>query len=195
MPSILDKRASGRRQVLPTTVLTCRQQSVEGMFPLAIGRWEMHGTDDALPAVPNSISSPAAVIDRIDTHLEVKRTALNARAYRQELLASNIANADTPNYKARDIDFKAALDGALAGRREGSLGLARTSSRHMGSESGQALAVPVKYRAEFQPNVDGNTVNMDVERAAFAENAIHMEALLTFVRSDLSTLQTAMQSQ
>ena len=135
------------------------------------------------------------MIDRIDAHLEVKRTALNARAYRQELLASNIANADTPNYKARDIDFKAALEGALAGRKEGSLGLARTSSRHLGSESGESLAFPVKYRTEFQPNVDGNTVNMDVERAAFAENAMQMEALLTFVRGDLNTLQTAMQSQ
>jgi len=134
------------------------------------------------------------VLDRIDAHLQVKRTALNARAYRQELLASNIANADTPNFKARDIDFKGALEGALAGRAEGSLGMARTSSRHFGSESGQTLGLPVKYRTEYQPNVDGNTVNMDVERAAFAENAIQMEALLTFVRSDLGTLQTAMQN-
>jgi len=135
------------------------------------------------------------VIDRIDAHLQVKRTALNARAYRQELLASNIANADTPNYKARDIDFKAALEGALSGRTEGSLGLARTSSRHMGSESSQGFGAAAKYRTEFQPNIDGNTVNMDVERAAFAENAVQMEALLTFIRGNLSTLQTAMSSQ
>lgn len=139
-------------------------------------------------------SSPAAVIDRIDAHLQVKRTALNARTYRQELLASNIANADTPNYKARDIDFKGALEGMLAGRMEGSLGLARTSSRHLGGESGQPLGLPVKYRTEYQPNVDGNTVNMDVERAAFAENAMQMEALLNFVRGDLGTLQTAIQN-
>ena len=134
------------------------------------------------------------MIDRIDAHLEVKRTALNTRAYRQELLASNIANADTPNYKARDIDFKGALESALAGRMDGSLNLVRTSSRHLASDSGQALPVQVKYRTEYQPNVDGNTVNMDVERAAFAENAMQMEALLTFVRSDLGTLQTAMQN-
>lgn len=133
--------------------------------------------------------------DRIDTLLQVKRTALNARVYRQELLASNIANADTPNYKARDIDFKGALESALAGRTEGSLNLARTSARHLGGESSQTLGGAAKYRTEFQPNVDGNTVNMDVERAAFAENAIQMEAMLTFIRSDLSTLQTAMSSQ
>jgi len=140
-------------------------------------------------------SSPATVIDRIDAHLQVKRTALNARVYRQELLASNIANADTPNYKARDIDFKGALEAALSGRTEGSLGLARTCSRHLGNESGQPLGAAVKYRTEFQPNVDGNTVNMDVERAAFAENAVQLEAMLTFIRSDLTTLQTAMSSQ
>lgn len=133
------------------------------------------------------------MIDRIDAHLQVPRAALNARAYRQELLASNIANADTPNFKARDIDFKSALSDALAGRMEGNLGLARTSSRHMGSAADQPLGATVKYRTEFQPNVDGNTVNMDVERAAFAENGVQMEALLTFIRSDLTTLQTAMQ--
>ncbi|BAO28723.1 flagellar basal body rod protein FlgB [Sulfuritalea hydrogenivorans] len=133
--------------------------------------------------------------DRIDALLQVKRTALNARVYRQELLASNIANADTPNYKARDIDFKDALEGALAGRTEGSLNLARTSARHLGSESSQAFGGAAKYRTEFQPNVDGNTVNMDVERAAFADNAIQMEAMLTFIRGDLSTLQMAMASQ
>lgn len=157
------------------------------------------GTDMARmmhwPPYQNSRSLPATVIDRIDALLQVKRTALNARAYRQELLASNIANADTPHFKARDIDFKSTLEGALAGRMDGSLSLARTSSRHLGSESGQPLGAALKYRTEFQPNVDGNTVNMDVERAAFAENAVQMEAMLTFIRSDLSTLQTAMSSQ
>lgn len=143
----------------------------------------------------NSRPSPATVIDRIDAHLQVKRTALNARAYRQELLASNIANADTPNYKARDIDFKGALESALSGRTEGSLGLTRTSPRHLSNEVDQGFGAAAKYRTEFQPNVDGNTVNMDVERAAFAENAVQMEAMLTFIRSDLGTLQTAMSSQ
>ncbi|MEI8161755.1 MAG: flagellar basal body rod protein FlgB [Betaproteobacteria bacterium] len=143
---------------------------------------------------PNSRSPISTVIDRIDSQLQVQRTALNMRAYRQELLASNIANADTPNFKARDIDFKGTLEGVLAGRSEGGLGLARTSARHLGSEPGQLPGAAVKYRTEYQPNADGNTVNMDVERAAFADNALHMEALLTFIRGDLSTLQTAMQN-
>ncbi len=132
--------------------------------------------------------------DRIDALLQVKRTALNARAYRQELLASNIANADTPHYKARDVDFKGALENAMAGRAPAAQGLTTTSPRHMKGDTAPVAAANVKYRTEFQPNVDGNTVNMDVERAAFAENAVHMEAMLTFIRSDLTTLQTAMQS-
>jgi flagellar basal-body rod protein FlgB len=137
---------------------------------------------------------PIAVIDRIDAQIQVQRTALNARVYRQELLASNIANADTPNFKARDIDFKGTLEAAVAGRSAGGLGLATTSSRHLRNDSGQPAGATAKYRTEYQPNVDGNTVNMDVERAAFAENALQMEALLTFVRGDLNTFQTAMQN-
>ena len=132
--------------------------------------------------------------DRIDALLQVKHTGLNARAYRQELLASNIANADTPHYKARDVDFKGALENAMAGGAPGAQGLTTTSQRHMKGDTAPVAAANVKYRTEFQPNVDGNTVNMDVERAAFAENAVHMEAMLTFIRSDLTTLQTAMQS-
>lgn len=142
-------------------------------------------------AIPNLSQ---AMTDRIDALLQVKRTALNARAYRQELLASNIANADTPNYKARDVDFKSVLDGALAGRAQGGLGLAATSPRHFQGDGARAFGGSVKYRTEFQPNVDGNTVNMDVERAAFAENSVQMEAMLAFIRNDLTTLQTAMQS-
>lgn len=132
------------------------------------------------------------VIDRIDAQLQLKRAALNARAYRQELLASNIANADTPHFKAKDIDFKAALEGALSGRAHGS-DLTTTSARHFKGEGNRSVGGTVKYRTEFQPNIDGNTVNMDVERAAFAENAVQMEAMLAFIRSDFSTLQAAMQ--
>lgn len=136
-------------------------------------------------------------MDRIDTLLKVRQAALNVRAYRQELLASNIANADTPHYKAKDVDFRSALEGALSGRAEGGpLAVNRTSARHLEGDAGNpAFGGAVKYRTEFQPSVDGNTVNMDVERAAFAENAVQMEALLTFIRGSFSTLQTAMQNQ
>lgn len=139
------------------------------------------------------------MIDRIDDQLRIQRAALGALTYRQELLASNIANADTPHFKARDIDFKGALEAAVAGRTGGGVAgvaIAATSPRHIGAatgpSSGAAFARAVGYRTEFQPNVDGNTVNMDIERSAFAENALRLEAALTFITGNFRTLQLAM---
>jgi len=135
------------------------------------------------------------MISRLDNEFQFSQTALNLRAYRQELLASNIANADTPHFKARDIDFKSSLQTALgqSGNSAGPLELAQTSERHLQGEGGNRFGATVKYRNEYQSSVDGNTVNMDVERAAFAENAIHMEALLTFVRTQFKDLSAAVQ--
>lgn len=130
--------------------------------------------------------------DPFDRLLSIHRTALGALSYRQELLASNIANADTPNFKARDLDFKSALAAAQnAGTPTGML--ATTSPRHIqGSSSGSAFDGGVQYRTEFQPNADGNTVNMDIERSAFAENAMRLDAVLTFIRGDIKDMQLAM---
>ena len=129
--------------------------------------------------------------DKIDTLLKTQRDVLGVMVRRQELIASNIANADTPHYKARDIDFKAALGERVAVRNASAGEMARTSSRHL-SASAAAMPAGAKYRTEFQPGVDGNTVNMDVERAAFADTALRLEAALTFIRGSLKDLQTAM---
>jgi flagellar basal-body rod protein FlgB len=134
------------------------------------------------------------MIDRLDNEFRFQQTALNLRAFRQELLASNVANADTPNFKARDIDFKSALAGALAGKRSGDLALNRTTTGHLSGEGANRYGSEVQYRTEFQGAVDGNTVNMDVERAALSENAVHIEALLTFMRTNMKDLQSAMQN-
>ncbi len=135
------------------------------------------------------------MIDRIDQQLGTLRAAANLRAYRQELLASNIANADTPNFKARDVDFQQALAGALAGS-GGSSTLAVTSPRHIQASDGAGgYGSAMRFRTEYQAAVDGNTVNMDVERSAFAENAVQLEASLTFIRQQLLQLQTAIQGQ
>ncbi|MCX7178551.1 MAG: flagellar basal body rod protein FlgB [Proteobacteria bacterium] len=133
------------------------------------------------------------MINRIDQELGFSQTALNLRAYRQELLASNIANADTPNYKARDIDFKAALDGAMGKSQGGALALKQTSERHLQAAGSNRFGAAVQFRSEQQSSVDGNTVSMDVERAAFAENAIQMEAMLTFINGRFKTLNSAIQ--
>lgn len=133
------------------------------------------------------------MFDRIDQDFSVQRAALAARTYRQELLASNIANADTPNYKARDIDFKSALQSALGGTQSGSLALTQTDAGHLTGEGGSPLAGAVRYRNEYQSAVDGNTVDMDIERSAFAENAIQVEAMLTFINGRFRTMASAIQ--
>lgn len=135
------------------------------------------------------------MIDRLEQDLSSIRSALGARTYRQELLASNIANGDTPHYKARDVDFKAALASALSGAGGGALSLARTRPGHLGSGDVSPYAGAVKYRAEYQGAVDGNTVNMDVERSAFAENAVQVEALITFINQRFRSLQSAINGQ
>src|SRR5690606_7402188 len=103
----------------------------------------------------------------LDDALSFQQTAINLQARRQELLASNIANADTPNYKARDIDFRSALSAAL-GQSGGRLGMKATAPGHLSGSGAQGFAGHIGYRQELQSSADGNTVNMDVERAAFA---------------------------
>lgn len=129
---------------------------------------------------------------KLDDALWFHQTALNLRAYRQQLLAGNIANADTPNFKARDIDFSSALQGALSSR-SGTSGLTVTSPRHLGSVAASPAGAQARYRTPHQPSVDGNTVDMDVERAQFADNAIHYEANLAFLSSQIKTLLAAIQ--
>lgn len=130
----------------------------------------------------------------LDNQLRFHHTALNLQAQRQQLLASNIANADTPNYKARDIDFRAALQGAL-GATQGTVKMSSTQVGHIGQGAGGVTEATPGYRTEFQSAVDGNTVNMDVERAAFAENSLHYEASVTFINGMLRSMQTAITGQ
>jgi len=121
------------------------------------------------------------------------QAALNLRATRQELIASNIANADTPNYKARDIDFTSALQGALQGSSE-KLSVATTASGHLAGAAGESvLGAPVMYRKPLQPSADGNTVDMDVERAQFADNALRYEASVRFVSDKAKEVLAALQ--
>lgn len=120
--------------------------------------------------------------------------AIDLRAYRHQVLASNIANADTPQYKARDFDFRTAMQNAVAGRQEGGgLALATTSSGHIGG--GSAAGSPsLQYRAETQSAVDGNTVDMDTERAQIADNAIQYEILTRLISDKFSGMRTALSS-
>jgi len=133
------------------------------------------------------------MINKLDAAMQFHQTALNLRSSRQELLASNIANADTPNYKARDIDFASALQNALSGS-VAKLPVATSSSMHLQGNTGATLlGSPVMYRKPVQPSADGNTVDMDVERAQFADNALRYEASVKFVSDELKEIMTALQ--
>jgi flagellar basal-body rod protein FlgB len=105
---------------------------------------------------------------------------------RLELLAANIANADTPNYKARDLDFKAALQAAQGD----SVTLAATRPGHL-QGAGASGRADVKYRWPDQPSLDGNTVDSQKESAAVAETSVRYQASLTFLNQQLRALRTA----
>lgn len=131
------------------------------------------------------------MLSKIDKELAFVQNALNLRARRQEVLAANIANSDTPNYKARDLDFAAALKNAM-GATGGPLQLARTEARHLSASGFSGMADGhLKYRSSVQPSLDGNTVDMDVERAHFTENSLHYQFLLDRAASQFKTLGSA----
>lgn len=134
------------------------------------------------------------MVSKLDNAFSFQQQALSLRANRQQVLAGNIANADTPNYKARDFDFSTALKDAVAGRSGGNLALSSTSGRHLQGSSDNGPA-RLMYRKETQSSADGNTVDMDVERAQFAENAIQYEAGITFISGKIKTLLSAIQGQ
>lgn len=134
------------------------------------------------------------MIGKLDAALQFQQDALSLRSKRQELLASNIANADTPNYKARDIDFAKALQQAQLGKGVDATALVKTSSAHLGAATGQTIAgVPVLYRSVQQGSIDGNTVDMDVERNQFLDNALRYEAGVTIIGAQIKNLLTAIQ--
>lgn len=132
-------------------------------------------------------------MSRIDDMFQFHQAALSLRAARHELIASNIANADTPNYKARDIDFASALRSAMGGNAP-ELPMAATSSSHLSGSAGQTvMGAPVMYRNAVQPSADGNTVDMDVERAQFADNALRYEASIRFLSDKGKDVLSALQ--
>lgn len=135
------------------------------------------------------------MIGNIQQHLGAYTQALNLRTHRQQVLASNIANADTPDYKARDFDFKAAFETAVGKREDvGAVSMARTHGGHMGGQgAGQGL-VNLQFRTEKQSAVDGNTVDMDVERAQIADNAMQYQIVAQFLSDKINGLRTAISS-
>ncbi len=135
------------------------------------------------------------MLARIDDYFHVQETALKMRSARQELLAANIANADTPGYKARDVDFRSAFNSALAGN-HASAALKTSNSRHLQASSSADIfpSSAVLYRGEAQSSIDGNTVNVDKEMVEFSDNALRYQAALTFMQKRIEGLRAAIQS-
>lgn len=130
------------------------------------------------------------MIPKLDRALDFHGEALKLRARRQEVLAGNLANGDTPGYQAVDFDFGAALRGALAGERQ--QGLERAHAAHLAPRGG-APAVTLQYRMPLQPSVDNNTVDMDGERTRFADNAVRYEAALAFLNGQIKAILAAIE--
>ncbi len=137
------------------------------------------------------------MIGKLDDYLRFNEAALNLRGQRQQLIASNIANADTPNYKARDIDFNGAMKLAMARGSPPAAELTKTATTHLAAKessgSSGANGVPLLYRNIQQGAIDGNTVDMDAERNQFADNAIRYEAGITMISGQIKSMLSAIQ--
>lgn len=129
------------------------------------------------------------MLNRINDTLDFQGQALSLRSHRQRLIASNIANADTPGFVARDFDFAQALREATGALPAGQ-GPAVTSERHLSGAAGGG-APNLLYATPSQTNLDRNTVDMDRERAAFADNAVKYEATLRFINGHVRTMLEA----
>lgn len=130
----------------------------------------------------------------LNNYLAVHEASLKLSAKRGEVLAANLANADTPGYRARDIDFNAAM--ASAAGKSNAVSLQTTQAGHIptATVNGQAGA-ELKYRVPLAPALDGNTVDTQMEQANFAQNTVRYQTTLTFLSSKFRGLMTAITGQ
>lgn len=148
-----------------------------------------HGTLLARPPVATCCEEME--LDRLDRYLGVHAQALTMRSQRMELLASNIANAATPGYKARDMDFASMLE------RPAAAALSTSSSAHFATANPVAAAEAdgISYRVPVQPSLDGNTVELATEQLLFTENAVRYRSTLSLLNGRISTLTAALKGE
>ena len=126
----------------------------------------------------------------------IHETAFRVRSARAEVLANNLANSDTPNFKARDIDFRAALKDA-----HGDFGsserfeMTRTNPGHIAAETVSSTSAFLMYRQPTQPALDGNTVEAHIEKAKFMENGIQQTATLEFLNGKIKGIRGALKGE
>ena len=122
-------------------------------------------------------------------YLGFSATALNLRERRNNIIGSNIANAATPHYKARDINFEQILKA-----NEGEGNLRNSSQRHI-AFAGAATSERLQFRQSMNPSVDGNTVELSVEQMEFSENSLRYASSLNFLNSRISGLMSAIRGE
>jgi flagellar basal-body rod protein FlgB len=133
------------------------------------------------------------MLERMTAQLDFQSKALLLRSQRQQVIASNIANADTPGYVARDFDFAAALKNAAGG--QGGPNVQRTNDAHLRIPGRDASDPAMGYTVQTQPSQDGNSVDLDRERANFVDNSIRYESTLRFINSSAKTMLSAITGQ
>lgn len=136
------------------------------------------------------------MLDKLNASFRFQQEALNLRAQRQEILAANIANADTPGYQARDIDFASQLNKVMEQGRVSGTGIAlkTTSTRHIPAQKFQPPEFDLLYRVPDQPALDDNTVDMDRERTNFADNSLKYQTSLTVLGGQIKGMISVLQS-
>lgn len=137
------------------------------------------------------------MIGKLDETLNFHASALRLRGYRQQLLASNLANADTPQYKAVDFNFAESMKAASTAQRQASAAppLQATSPGHLKGAASPPPGLRVQYRSALQASIDGNSVDADAERAQFADNAVRYEAAVRFLNGQIRDLTIAMKGE
>jgi flagellar basal-body rod protein FlgB len=129
----------------------------------------------------------------LDTYLGVHADALKLQSKRMEVIADNMANSDTPGYKARDIDFRTAM--AQVGSPDAPVALSTTNPSHITTDPASSINGSLKYRVPLAPSLDGNTVDAQQEQAAFADNTVRYQATLNFLSGRFKALLTAITGQ
>ena len=133
------------------------------------------------------------MLEQMTARLDFHANALLLRSQRQQVIASNIANADTPGYVARDFDFAAALKSASG--MQGGGAASATHAQHLRLGSTDAKNPDLAYTVQTQPSQDGNSVDLDRERANFVDNTIRYESTLRFINSNVKTMLSAITGQ
>jgi flagellar basal-body rod protein FlgB len=130
-----------------------------------------------------------------DRALGIHEQALGFRAQRAEVLANNLANADTPHFKARDMAFSNVLAAQVEKNQKGHISLNRTDSQHIAADGIDGGDGVLAYRTPFQPSIDDNTVDAQIEQAKYAENTVQFQASFTLLNSKFKGLVSALRGE